>query len=276
MTYFDELFFHSPHDSLIDESLEVWSLHFRRFGQVLWFVDEDVRALPAPVAWWTLPGQPLDFGASTSDEDDFQITFGGPRAQKMQSGGLIPDGFQQFVLLHEAEAFERLFEELLALVEHQTSPRAVWLLEGLWLLLREVPNPPALSPLEQAVSDWLNAVKSAPERDWNLNEVAASLAISPTHLRRMTRKLVGVSPLRWVLERRLDAAARRLRTSREPIKSLAPACGFRDVNGFGRAFAARYHLPPAAYRRANRVVTLESARMKRRQTLRESFVDSPQ
>jgi AraC-like DNA-binding protein len=300
MTYFDGLFFVSPAQVRLNiesgGSQDVYSLHFCRVGQIVWKRnDEEPRLLPAPVAWWTVPGERSTFGPSSGDKHSqgsnwqhFEVAFQGPRAALMEQSGLIPgDDFQpRFLLLHDAGAFERSFLALLALLEDQflprqsgaelehAPPRAVMLLEEALLSLSEHSAPALLgSPLEQAVGDWLDAVKGAPEREWSIAEGAKELSISEGHFRRLSRKIVGVSPYRFALERRLDAAARRLRISKEPIKSLAPACGFKDVNHFSRLFAERYHLPPAAYRRANRVATLESARMRRRQNLLKSLAD---
>ncbi len=297
MTYFDGLFFLSPASLIQDlESGEVkgvYSLHFCRAGQILWSRnEEEPRLLPAPVAWWTVPGERYKFGPSPGEKGDwehFAVAFAGPRAQGMEEGGLIGGDkcAPHFLLLHDAGDFERAFLSLLALLEVEIMPlqtrdspaqnapaRAVFLLEEALLSLSEHLAPAFFaSPLEQAVNDWLEAVKSAPQREWNITQGAKNLSISEGHFRRLCRKIVGVSPYRFALERRLDAAARRLRTSKEPIKSLAPACGFSDVNHFSRQFAARYHLPPAAYRRANRVATLESARLRRRQNLLKSLVD---
>lgn len=288
MTYFDGLRFLSPAsapwETQSDQAHGIYSLHFCRAGRVWWQRDDGpAHVLPAPLAWWTVPGYGYRFGAApledalSSEWEQGCIVFCGPRADSMRSGGLIEaDGFKaHFALLHDGDAFGRAFEELDALLSDEiaeaasASARVVARLEALLLMLREDGlSAPSLSPLEQAVSDWLEQVKIAPQGAWDVTDLAQELAISPGHLRRLTRKLAGVSPHRFVLERRLDAAARRLRTSREPIKSLAPACGFADVNGFSRLFTQRFHLPPAAYRRANRVVTLESARLKRRQNLR--------
>ena len=301
MTYFDGLCFLLPATVRDDigsgRAQGIYSLHFCRAGQIMWSRNEqEPRLLPAPVAWWTVPGQRYSFGTSPDDKhahaenwEHFEVAFAGPRAQLMEQGGLIQgDEFKpHFLLLHDAGDFERAFLALLGTLEEHTAPhqtgdarehnapaRAVLLLEEALLSLGEHFAPVFFaSPLEQAVNDWLEAVKREPEREWSITEGAKKLSISPGHFRRLCRKIVGVSPYRFALERRLDAAARRLRTSKEPIKSLAPACGFPDVNHFSRLFARRYHLPPAAYRRANRVATLESARLRRRQNLLKSLAD---
>lgn len=277
MTYFDELFFlPSGIAQEGDGANEVFSLHFCRAGQVWWKrADDEPRALPAPLAWWTVPGERVTIVPSDEICEHFEVTFCGPRARWMQSGGLIESDLAKphFVLFHDANEFERLFLTLLTAIEngdvqHSAPPRAVILLEQLLLMLGEHRAPaPSLSPLEQAVSEWLERVKAAPEREWDSAQVAREFSVSQGHFRRVVRKLAGVSPYRFTLERRLDAAALRLRGSKEPIKTLAPACGFNDLNQFTRLFAARYHLPPAAYRRANRVVSLETARLRRRQKL---------
>jgi len=306
MTYFDGLFFlHLPDEHGVTErdgAPGIYSLHYCRAGQLLWSQGaEEPCVLPAPVVWWTVPDERYRFGpvptvaGSSSSEGeswDFALAFTGPRADLMRLGGLIQDDILEphFLLLQDAGEVERLFLSLLALLESENalppvdgaqvggnaSPRAVLLLEELLLSLGEQrASTVDLSPLEQAVRDWLDEVKQAPEKEWSVAQGAARLSISQGHFRRLTHRLVGVSPYRFALQRRLDAAARRLRGSKEPIKSLAPACGFKDVNYFSRLFTQRYRLTPAAYRRVNQTVTLEAARMLRRRTLIKSLVNPP-
>jgi len=307
MTYFDGLFFVPALDSREGETpendgdCEVYSLHFCRAGRVLWSQGfDEPRALPAPVVWWTVPNgcyrfgpAPMGEGSGNSDTwEHWAIAFSGPRAVLMREHGLIQGDFLKphFLLLQDASGVEGTFLSLLSLLKREdavargsddpqrrTAPaRAVLLLEELLLSLGEHQvSTLDLSPLEQAVYDWLEKVKIAPEKEWSIAEGAAGLSISQGHFRRLARRIVGVSPYRFALQRRLDAAAWRLRSSKEPIKSLAPACGFKDVNYFSRLFTQRFHLTPAAYRRANRMVSLEATRMRRRHTLIESLTNRP-
>lgn len=280
MTYFAGLhFLHSSSGNEASDLLEgVYSLHFCRAGCLWWSMNgSEPRLLSAPLAWWTLPSHTYSFEPETGEGEweHFEVRFSGARADAMLQGGLIQDNPLEphLRVLPDMEAFERTFAQLGALLARgeieQLSPlahaRAALLLEELLLSLCEGGASLApLSPLEEAVAQWLEEVRVAPHKPWNITEDAARLAISEGHFRRLVRKFAGVSPHRFVLDRRLDAGAARLRTTKDPIKSLAPACGFEDVNHFTRLFTARFHLPPASYRRANRMMAQETARLRRR------------
>lgn len=64
------------------------------------------------------------------------------------------------------------------------------------------------------------------------------------------RAAVGVSPYAYILARRLEAAAERLRTSRRPVLDIALDVGFGDLSEFTRRFSARFGRPPGRYARA--------------------------
>jgi len=60
---------------------------------------------------------------------------------------------------------------------------------------------------------------------------------------------MGVTPYHYLLSRRLDAAMRRLRSTREPVLTTALECGFGDLSEFTRRFRRRFGTSPASYRR---------------------------
>lgn len=69
------------------------------------------------------------------------------------------------------------------------------------------------------------------------------------------RRAIGVTPYHYVLARRLDAAAQRLRTSDETVLAIALDTGFGDLSEFTRRFGARFGCPPAAFRKNVRAAT---------------------
>jgi AraC-like DNA-binding protein len=62
------------------------------------------------------------------------------------------------------------------------------------------------------------------------------------------KQAIGVSPYNYVLSRRLEAAAERLRAGAASVLDVALDCGFGDLSEFTRRFSARYGRPPARYR----------------------------
>lgn len=70
-------------------------------------------------------------------------------------------------------------------------------------------------------------------------------------LSRGFRALLGVSPYRYLIFRRLDAA-RALMNGRTPLAEVAAASGFSDQSHLTRHFRSAYGLTPAQWRRLNR------------------------
>ncbi|WP_225781653.1 AlkA N-terminal domain-containing protein [Xenophilus sp. Marseille-Q4582] len=80
--------------------------------------------------------------------------------------------------------------------------------------------------------------------------VAQRLGVSDRHLRRIFEAQFGVSPLQYLLTRRLLAAKQLLADTRLPMAEVARAAGFGSARRFHAAFAQHYGLSPGALRRA--------------------------
>jgi AraC family transcriptional activator of tynA and feaB len=79
--------------------------------------------------------------------------------------------------------------------------------------------------------------------------IAQELGISARYLQRVFAE-AGTTPARFLLARRLDAAATRLRQVDKPcrITDIAMECGFSDLSYFSRAFRLRFGISARAYR----------------------------
>ena len=62
----------------------------------------------------------------------------------------------------------------------------------------------------------------------------------------------GETPMDFVLRTRLHCAAKLLRISELPVKSIAASAGFASRSHFSRAFKAAYGADPSAYRASQR------------------------
>ena len=83
-------------------------------------------------------------------------------------------------------------------------------------------------------------------------ELAALCHLSPDHFIRTFRRLMGITPAQYVLERRITAAATYLAQSTRTIDDIAEAVGFTDRFHFSRSFKTRIGIPPATYRQLHR------------------------
>lgn len=82
-----------------------------------------------------------------------------------------------------------------------------------------------------------------------IEDVAASLQVSATHLNRAFRRHYGISPHRYLVARRVEVA-RQLLLRGVPIGQAAVDAGFHDQAHLSRHFKALTGLTPGAYRRA--------------------------
>jgi transcriptional regulator GlxA family with amidase domain len=99
-------------------------------------------------------------------------------------------------------------------------------------------------PLRE-VQAWIS---DHPEADLAVESLARRAAMSPRHFARGFQREVGVTPARFILRLRVDAARRRLEESRDSVESVAAACGFGSAEVMRRAFLRTVRVSPSAYR----------------------------
>ncbi|MGN0426056.1 MAG: AraC family transcriptional regulator, partial [Acetatifactor sp.] len=81
-----------------------------------------------------------------------------------------------------------------------------------------------------------------------LGQIARSACISETECMRCFRRSVGVSPIRFLKNRRLQCAAGLIQSTEQSISEIAVSCGFLDMSYFTKAFRQLYGVTPTAYR----------------------------
>jgi AraC-like DNA-binding protein len=98
---------------------------------------------------------------------------------------------------------------------------------------------------------WAAALVDARLSDpgFSSSALADALDISARYLQRVFAE-AGTTPARFLLARRLDAAAERLRHGRKfsSITAIALECGFNDLSYFSRSFRRRFGVSARDYR----------------------------
>jgi transcriptional regulator GlxA family with amidase domain len=84
----------------------------------------------------------------------------------------------------------------------------------------------------------------------HLAEMAEECGLSVSHFTRAFKTSFGVSPYRWLLERRIDRAKALLLANALPIADIAIWTGFSDQAAFTRAFHKMVGDSPARWQRA--------------------------
>lgn len=130
-----------------------------------------------------------------------------------------------------------------------TEELAVALLSAALRAAHEADEPAISLRDEHRVAQALAMIEAGWQDDLRLADLAAAAGVSRHHFLRVFRAVVGVTPYRYVLARRLTAAATALSTDRGTVLDIAVAAGFPDLSDFTRRFRRRFGMPPGAYRR---------------------------
>ena len=125
--------------------------------------------------------------------------------------------------------------------------RATTLLLTLISELQDAPPLP-LTPAARHAAEAERFIREHFARLESVDEVAAAIGVSPSHLRQLFRAERGQSPGNFLRQVRLSHARHLLRSTRLPLKQVASACGFRDEYYFSAVFTAEAGTPPGAFR----------------------------
>lgn len=119
------------------------------------------------------------------------------------------------------------------------------------LLRRHAAPTPLRPPLGEAGRGRVRRVRALLDARYDetlrLEELAAEAGMSPLAFLRRFRREVGLPPYAYLQQRRLLAAAERLREGEAPA-AVAQACGFADQAHLTRQFKRQYGVTPAAFR----------------------------
>ena len=82
----------------------------------------------------------------------------------------------------------------------------------------------------------------------SLRNLAVMAGLSRFHFLRLFRAATGVSPHQYIIALRLRAAAERLRSTAEPVTSIALDVGFNDLSHFNLLFRRSFGVAPRQWR----------------------------
>jgi len=83
-----------------------------------------------------------------------------------------------------------------------------------------------------------------------VDDMARAAGLSRAHFSRAFKRAFGESPRAYLLTRRLERAAKLLRTTDRSVADVCLSVGLQSIGSFTTSFARMYGMSPTAYRAA--------------------------
>lgn len=100
----------------------------------------------------------------------------------------------------------------------------------------------------RAVAVALKLIDEAPTESWTLTTLAARVHVEPTYFVRLFHNVVGLSPMAYLIRRRLELATNLLRRDELAVGDVGSMAGWDDANYFSRCFRQHFGMTPSRYR----------------------------
>jgi AraC-like DNA-binding protein len=169
---------------------------------------------------------------------------------------LLRHAYQRNYKLKDRKAYEQRFTAVLEALESESRWRNMHVTAAIFAWLGELqedlsPDPGTENASSKAVRHVLSAQEWIQQRlgdNVSIAEWSAACGLNPDYFSRMFKVHTGMSPKTWLIEARLQRAARMLAYKESTVEQVATSCGFNCPFHFSRSFKRRFGLPPASYR----------------------------
>lgn len=105
---------------------------------------------------------------------------------------------------------------------------------------------------DPVVGRALALIHREPARRWTVDGLAGEVAASRSAFAEHFSRLLGMPPIQYLAQWRLQLAARRLADSADSTAAIAVEVGYASEPAFSRAFKRHTGMPPAAWRKQRR------------------------
>jgi len=102
---------------------------------------------------------------------------------------------------------------------------------------------------DRFVGRALALMHELPAQDWTIDELGQRVGLSRSSLHERFAQLLGVPPMQYLAQWRMQVAARLLLESRASVAAIALDVGYESEAAFARAFKRLVGKPPATWRR---------------------------
>lgn len=102
---------------------------------------------------------------------------------------------------------------------------------------------------EERMKLMLQYIQEHCEEEITMSQIAESASISASECLRCFHNTIGVTPIQYVLQYRIQMAAGLLAETEEKISDIGMRCGFQDMSYFARVFRRIKGYTPSEYRK---------------------------
>ena len=102
---------------------------------------------------------------------------------------------------------------------------------------------------DRFVARALALMHERPSHPWTVEDLAHRIGISRSALALRFTDLLGMPPMQYLTQWRLQLAAQQLRSGNQPLAAIAEQIGYESEAAFNRAFKREFGLPPATWRK---------------------------
>jgi AraC-like DNA-binding protein len=115
-------------------------------------------------------------------------------------------------------------------------------------------------PEARYVNEAVNIIALSYSRPLKISEIADRVGINRSYLTSIFKREMHVSPQAFLINIRLENAARLLKETEDTVGNIAAAVGYSDPLAFSKAFKQKYGCTPSEFRRTSIVLEQTSIR----------------
>ena len=107
----------------------------------------------------------------------------------------------------------------------------------------------SVATLSSLVGEAVTSIRFNIDQPLNLNRIADTLGVHPSHLSRTFKKELGMTLTAYINTLRIEEAKYMLDSSNASVTEIASSVGYSDSNYFSKVFTKLEHVTPHAYRK---------------------------
>jgi AraC family transcriptional regulator len=114
--------------------------------------------------------------------------------------------------------------------------------------VRRKDQPESLGPfVDERIRETLAYIVENYKQRLNIKVLAERVGLHPVHYTRLFKRMMGMTPYQYLMERKIDKAKDFLRLYDEPPNAVYLDFGFHDYSHFYRTFKQRVGISPSQY-----------------------------